>query len=125
MEVALGSMRISVGLEEVENQVENTEVSHESSIKWNLSSTVPVEQELDLRGQRVEKALEMLERFLDKATLGVMPAVRIVHGVGTGSLRKSLRGYLLKHPSVKSATPEEGKNTDGATIVELGTNIAY
>lgn len=125
LEVALGSMRISVGLEEVENKVENTEVPHESSIKWNLVSNGPVEQELDLRGQRVEKALEMLEGFLDKAILSVLPSVRIVHGVGTGSLRKSLREYLLKHPSVKSATPEESRNTDGATIVELGTDITY
>ena len=125
LEVALGSMRISVGLEEVESKVENTTIPSESSIKWNLSSSAPVEQELDLRGQRVEKALEKLERFLDKATLGILPSVRIVHGVGTGSLRQSLREYLAKHPLVKSAIPEEGKNTDGATIVELGNSIIY
>ena len=74
---------------------------------------------MDLRGTRVESALEQLDRFLDRAALGDLTSVRIVHGVGTGALRNALREHLAQHALVHSFTAEEGANTDGATVVEM------
>ncbi len=76
--------------------------------------------ELDMRGWRVDAALEELETYLNDAALSGMSSVRIVHGKGTGALRAAVREQLSHHPLVKSFTsapPREGG--DGVTIVKL------
>ncbi len=50
--------------------------------------------ELDLRGQRAEDALDMLDRYLEKAYMAGLPFVRIIHGKGTGKLRQEVRAAL-------------------------------
>jgi len=75
---------------------------------------------LDLRGERVEAALELLTAYLDEALLAGLDEAVIVHGAGTGALRRSIREYLAEHPRVRSTRPgrrEEGG--DGATVAEL------
>ena len=75
---------------------------------------------LDLHGERVVAALEQLEVYLDEALLAGLDSVRIIHGSGTGALRRAVRERLAEHPRVQSARigrREEGG--DGATIVEL------
>jgi DNA mismatch repair protein MutS2 len=76
--------------------------------------------QLDLRGERVEAALERLDAYLDEAMLAGLDSVAIIHGAGTGALRRSIRDRLAEHPRVRgtrSGRREEGG--DGATIVEL------
>ena len=75
--------------------------------------------ELDLRGTRVEEALNRLEPFLDQALLNGCSQVRIIHGMGTGALRAAVRERLGGHPAVSRWSPEEGRTADGATIAEL------
>ena len=76
--------------------------------------------ELDLRGQRAEDALIMLENYLDKAYLAGMPFVRIIHGKGTGKLRQEVRAALKGHAQVTSfeeGHPNEGG--DGVTVAMI------
>ena len=76
--------------------------------------------QLDLRGERVEAALERLDAYLDEALLAGLDSVTIIHGAGTGALRRSIRDRLAEHPRVRgtrSGRRDEGG--DGATIVEL------
>jgi len=76
--------------------------------------------ELDLRGQRAEDALLMLENYLDKAYLAGMPFVRIIHGKGTGKLRQEVRAALKEHAQVSSfeeGHPNEGG--DGVTVAKI------
>jgi DNA mismatch repair protein MutS2 len=81
---------------------------------------VVVSAELNLIGYRVEEALDESDRFLDRALLEGKQAVRIIHGFGTGTLRKALRDHLRKHPAVKSWRPgAENEGGDGATIAVL------
>ena len=81
----------------------------------------PVSAELNLIGQRVDDALEESDKFLDRALLEGKQAVRIIHGFGTGVLRKAIREHLRKHPAVKSWRPGgENEGGDGATIAVLG-----
>lgn len=78
------------------------------------------ERELHLLGRQVEESLEEIDRFLDRALLDDEAAVRIVHGHGTGRLRKAVREHLRRHPAVDSFRPggrDEGG--DGATVVAL------
>jgi DNA mismatch repair protein MutS2 len=75
---------------------------------------------LSLRGERVEAALEQLEAYLDEALLAGLDSVQIIHGAGTGALRRAVREALAEHPrvqSVRSGRKDEGG--DGTTVAEL------
>ncbi len=78
------------------------------------------DHELNLIGKRVEEALTELETFLDQAVLAGQREIRIIHGIGTGTLQRAVRECLGRHPHVnsfRSGEPHEGR--DGATIAEL------
>ena len=77
-----------------------------------------VETSIDLRGQRYDAAIEKAKRYLDQALLSHHPMVTIIHGKGTGALRKGIGQLLTKHPQVdrfEFAPPNAGGN--GASIV--------
>lgn len=76
--------------------------------------------ELNLVGSRVDEALSRVEKHLDQALLGELRRVRIIHGHGTGQLRRAIGGFLKTHPLVRRsyvAEPDSGGN--GVTIAEL------
>jgi DNA mismatch repair protein MutS2 len=75
---------------------------------------------LDVRGERVDAAIGLAEKFLDDALRTGSEAVFVIHGHGTGALRESLRKQLTSFPgvaTVRPATPEEGG--DGVTVIVL------
>jgi DNA mismatch repair protein MutS2 len=79
-----------------------------------------ISPQLDLRGERLEAALEQLSTYLDTALLAGLDSVAIIHGSGTGALRRGVRDALAEHPrvrSVRSGRREEGG--DGTTVAEL------
>jgi len=76
--------------------------------------------ELDLRGSRPEDALERLDKYLDKAYLARLAFVRIIHGKGTGRLRRAVREFLHGHPQVRESHPgDEHEGGEGVTVVHL------
>ena len=82
--------------------------------------SVDISAELNLIGHRVDEALDESDKFLDRALLEGRQAVRIIHGFGTGALRKAIRDHLRKHPAVKSWRPGgENEGGDGATVAVL------
>ncbi|HET9345423.1 MAG TPA: endonuclease MutS2 [Candidatus Limnocylindrales bacterium] len=79
-----------------------------------------VASSLDLRGARVDEALEALGRYIDDASLAGLEQVLIIHGLGTGALRDAVRAEAASHPLVKSVRAgERGEGGDGATIIRL------
>ncbi len=79
-----------------------------------------VSTRLDLHGERVEAALERLTAHLDDALLAGLDEVVIVHGIGTGALRRAVREALAEHPRVRSVrTGRKDEGGDGATVAEL------
>lgn len=79
-----------------------------------------VASSLDLRGARVEEALEMLEAYLDAAARADAGRVTVVHGHGSGAMRDAVRRVLGSHPLVREWRPgERGEGGDGATVVSL------
>lgn len=75
---------------------------------------------LDLRGCRVEEALDSLELFLDKASLVNITPVYVIHGHGTGALRSAIQDFLLSSPYVakhRFGEPEEGGN--GVSVIDI------
>jgi hypothetical protein len=80
----------------------------------------PAPVDLTVIGCTVDEALSRTERFLDETLLGDQRVVRVIHGYGTGQLRRALAGFLKEHPLVAKfhpAPPEHGG--DGVTVVEL------
>jgi DNA mismatch repair protein MutS2 len=79
-----------------------------------------VASSLDLRGARVDEALDALARYLDDAALAGLEQVVVIHGLGTGALRDAVRLQASSHPLVRSfRAGERGEGGDGATIVRL------
>lgn len=77
-------------------------------------------EKLDIRGMRVDEALSIVERYLNELSLKDLSRGLIIHGIGKGVLRDSIREYLKDHPLVKAFTkgnPDEGG--DAVTVVEL------
>lgn len=79
-----------------------------------------VKLELDLRGERYEDALIKVEKYIDDALLAGYPRVSIIHGKGTGALRKGVQEFLKNHRSIKGMRfGEAGEGGSGVTVVEL------
>ena len=76
--------------------------------------------ELDLRGENADEAIFHVDQFLDHAQLGGLSQVMLIHGKGTGVLRKAVQEHLKHHPSIKSfRLGTYGEGESGVTIAEL------
>lgn len=121
-EVAIGRLHMRARLAELElRQVE------EEPVEVYTPSPVPltrhVGMELDLRGQRVETGLQMLEQYLDAAALSNLPWVRIIHGKGTGRLREAVQRALAANAYVIDwEIGKDGEGGEGVTIARLVTH---
>ncbi len=75
---------------------------------------------LDLRGIRVEDALDSLENYLDKVSLANLTPVTVIHGHGTGALKSAVREFLTSSPYVKNFRPGgDGEGGDGVSVVDI------
>jgi len=86
----------------------------------DLASARAIAPELMLIGRTTDEARDLVEKYLDDAFMAGMAHVRLVHGKGTGALRKAVRGVLSEHPLVDSyrdGEPAEGGS--GATVAAL------
>jgi len=119
VQVEAGIMKINVKLKDLrKTQATKAEkVRKKREVKLNLSS---VESRVDLRGLDSEEACYKADKYLDDAYLASLGEVTIVHGKGTGVLRKAINDMLKRHPHVKSyRLGAYGEGGDGVTMVEL------
>jgi len=125
-EVQMGALRFRVNVDNIERlskrqaAVQERTQSQPAIVLPRYEGRPEVAMQLDIRGWRVEQALEELDTYLNDAVMSGKSSVRIVHGKGTGALRSAIREQLAHHPLVKSFTsapPQEGG--DGVTIVKL------
>ncbi len=99
------------------------EIKKETKPKKSFSGTTPNKNaslELDLRGFRYEDVAEAMEQAMDRAYLANMPYLRVIHGFGTGAVRKAVYEYLKTSPYVSSYRyGQEGEGLNGVTVVTL------
>ena len=119
--VQMGILRSQVklsDLELVEEAVITSKQFQKSSTgKIKMSKSASVSTEINLIGMTVDEALAHLDKYLDDAYLAHLPSVRIVHGKGTGALRKAVQGLLKRNKYVKSyRLGEFGEGDAGVTI---------
>jgi len=89
----------------------------EPAVRLNALARSDISDELDVRGSRAQEAREAVRAFIDEASLGGLPSVRVIHGRGTGSVRAAVRDELDRHPLVDR---RESEAQDGATVAHLG-----
>ena len=120
--VELGNMHLMVKLRDLQ-LIKNPLLSHQTAIvKTNiLNQKAHFEPKIDIRGMRYEDALERIQEFMDNALMASANEVRIIHGKGSGALRKVVSKKLREYKNiVRSYHPEANRGGDGVTIVELG-----
>jgi len=117
-----GILKISAKPDEVyllENEMQPDTKKFIERAARELRST-PAASELDLRGMDSLEAVAVLDRFLDEASLSNLQSVRIIHGKGTGVLRKTVQEHLRRCRQIKSfRLGVYGEGEDGVTIVEF------
>ena len=87
-------------------------------------NVTPIIGEIHLRRLTVDEALPKLDKYLDDAFMAGLYQVRVIHGKGTGTLRRVIREQLAKHPLVKSfRAGEYGEGGAGVTVVELAQRL--
>ncbi len=120
VEVTVGRLRVRAKFDEIERRGKDSSPVLESRREKLPERGPSPGLELDLRGARVEESLERVEEYLDAAYMAGLPFVRIIHGKGTGALRKAIREALNGHPLVKKyQRGEENEGGDGVTVVSL------
>lgn len=124
--VQMGILRSQVNIKDLE-RIDEPDITGPGvskgaggSGKIKMAKSASVSMELNLLGKTVDEAIAELDKYLDDAYLAHMPSVRIVHGKGTGALRKGVHNYLKRNKHVKSfRLGEFGEGDAGVTIVEF------
>ncbi len=130
-----GSLYIQMGMIKTKINKDRLAVyDPQLSKKVNLGVNVPINNsksgfslkrinlsnKLDLRGTRVEEALDALESYLDKASLANLSPVYIIHGHGTGALKSAVRKFISTSPYVaKYRAGEDAEGGDGVSVVDI------
>lgn len=124
--VQMGILRSQVNISDLEiieeaNPYAPKNMRRTGSGKIKMSKSLSVSPEINLLGKTVDEAVAELDKYLDDALLSHLNTVRVVHGKGTGALRKGIHEYLRRQKHVKSYhLAEFGEGDAGVTIVELG-----
>jgi DNA mismatch repair protein MutS2 len=123
-EVEAGPLRMKVALSDI-TAIIGEEAPAERALPRGVTvrtqpSTEPAGQEINLIGCTVEEATRRVDKFLDQAALAGSSQVRLIHGHGTGALRRGLAEFLRTHPLVESIRFEaEDRGGQAITLVEL------
>jgi DNA mismatch repair protein MutS2 len=120
VQVQAGIMKINVkvkDLRETGKTSDNTSRTSKKSVNLNLRS---VATSIDLRGMDAEEAIYEVDKYLDDAYVGGLNEISIIHGKGTGILRKAIADMLKSHQHVKGyRLGNYGEGGNGVTVVEL------
>lgn len=123
--VQLGSLKMNVKAKDCSFVSRAVKVKETASRKkaggFNMIAKVSqVHPEIDIRGMVVDEAIEVVSKYLDDAVIAGLPRVLIIHGKGTGALRKGIQDYLKHHRNVLSYTlGDVDEGGSGVTAVKL------
>jgi DNA mismatch repair protein MutS2 len=126
LEVSFGAMKTRVPRSDIAELTPVKEPAAESLSRRRGGVTIGggdsdfMSSEINVIGRTADEAEAEVDRFVERAFLAGLPRIRVVHGVGMGVLRRTLREFLRNHPHVTSvAEPPYNEGGQGATLVEL------
>jgi DNA mismatch repair protein MutS2 len=125
-QVRVGMMKVFLPLSDlrIEHNKNNRKLQSEKAAAggYSISKDLSISSSIDLRGLNLDEAQPLVDKLLDNALWAGLNRVDIIHGKGTGKLKKGLRSYLKEHNLVKSmrtGNPAEGG--DGVTVIEINS----
>jgi len=121
--IKVGNVKLSVDLSELipdTGPSVDRQGEREGERQWSISSSVTAQKDLNLIGFTVADALPLVDKMIDQALVHGYSKVKIIHGIGSGTLRNAIREHLRENLQVKDLSPggRDGVN-DGVTVVEL------
>ena len=120
--VQFGSIRTNARLEQVERTGDQAPVERMRNTTILVSTPPDVGVSIEVRGQRLDEALPKVEEFLDHAARNGRGRVLLIHGKGTGAMRRAVRELLDRHPLVtRYETAERTEGGEGVTVAYLET----
>jgi DNA mismatch repair protein MutS2 len=124
LEVAIRGITVIADMEDVTLITRRPEKKNPSKIQpigVDISPAAP-RWEVNVIGRRVDEALPLIEKAIDRAILGGLPSLSIIHGKGTGRLKKAVWEYLSDNPLVKSFQSGDARaGGEGITVVEIAS----
>ncbi len=121
VQIQAGIMKIKVHvtqlrlIDEQKNLVDTIQTARVTGVK-----TGSVKLELDIRGHNIEEAIEKVDKYIDEAVIAGLHEVSLIHGKGTGALRKGVQDFLKNHAHVEAfRLGKYGEGETGVTIVKL------
>ena len=126
-QVQVGALRVRAQFSDMRRRsrsekraAERGHVRQYEPVETQLPKSESPGMELDIRGKRVDEALEILDRYINAAYNAGLPFGRIIHGKGTGRLRQAVRGYLSEHLLVSKVTQgQQQEGGAGVTVIHM------
>ncbi|MEK7396575.1 MAG: Smr/MutS family protein [Candidatus Poribacteria bacterium] len=124
VQVIAGKAKINAAVSEIRiksnTNEKKTDQAKTNVVEVQISKQSDMSSILDLRGLRAWEAIEKTDKFLDDAAMANLKSISIIHGYGTGALRKAITEMLSEHPLVAIFhSAERSAGGDGVTVVEL------
>ena len=118
--VKLGALHMTANLRDLEGVHEQLDIRRTPSVRKSLREIEGgFKPELDVRGFRRAEVLNLVQDFVDRGMIENVPELKILHGKGNGTLRKTVREKLREYRQVKMRHPAPDQGGDGVTIVSL------
>ena len=122
LQIEMGILKMNINVDDIRDIVEQDfEQSKKSNISYYKNKDIKnIVTEIDIRGKNVEEGIYEVDKFLDNAFLSKVKTVSIIHGKGTGLLKKGIKDFLNKNPHVKKIEDAAfNQGGSGVTVVEL------
>ena len=118
--VIVGDLRLTVNLRDIEHADNPMSLRKERSVTSDINAVATFDNKLDVRGMRYEEVLNTTQAFVDQALMSNASQLRIVHGKGSGALKRAVRQKLKEYNhEFTLITPPREQGGEGVTIVEL------
>ena len=120
MTVKAGQVRLLESAEEIEKRKKQAAAAQRKNVSPQIQLAARAASELDIRGMETLEAESVVENYIDAAVMAKLGTVTIIHGKGTGALRKAVHASLRRNKAVKSfRLGNYGEGESGVTVVEL------
>ena len=120
MTVKAGQVRLLESAEEIEKRKKQVAAAQRKNVSPQIQLAARAASELDIRGMETLEAESVVENYIDAAVMAKLGTVTIIHGKGTGALRKAVHEMLKRNRAVKSfRLGRYGEGEAGVTVVEL------
>ncbi|MCP4439305.1 MAG: endonuclease MutS2 [Aureispira sp.] len=119
--VEMGNITLTIKLRDLQLIPNPIELTQKATVKTNtINKQARFESKIDVRGLRYDEALDMIQDFLDEALMANSTRVEIIHGKGSGVLRKAVHHKVKEYPNIKNVYhPEANRGGDGLTVIEF------